>query len=206
MMIDFLKRKRPAGDAKTTHEIFQLRKEIVEKGLFTENFMTNMFFLNLVKSGLKLKEYDWLINFIKNYRHLITDKYRESTTELSYAYLHFEKGNFEQSLSHVSKVKYEDNFYNLEVRNITARIYYETDRFDLLSDFINSYRMYLSKNRSLTEKDLNYHSLFLRHFSKLFRIKELKKYYKLDVLSVQVNKKDFANRTWVCEKINELEK
>jgi len=204
-MIDYIKRTRPRDDIKTTFEIFELRKDIVEKGLFLDNFMTNMFFLNLVKSGLRLNEFGWVQDFIKNYYHLIIDKYRESTTELAYSYFHFEKKDFGISLSHSSRVKYEDNFYNLEVRNITARIYYETDRFDLLTDFINSYRMYLSKNRSLSQSDFNSHTLFIKHFGKLIRIKELKKYYKLDELLLQVNKKDFVNRLWIQDKIKELE-
>jgi len=204
-MIDYIKRTRPRDDIKTTAEMFELRKDIIEKGLFTDNFMTNMFFLNLVKSGLRLNEFEWVNDFIENYHHLIIDKYRESTTELAYSYFHFEKKEFDESLSHSARVKYEDNFYNLEVRNITARIYFETERYDMLSDFVNSYRMYLAKNRSLSKSDIDNHSLFLKHFGKLLRIKELKKYYKLDVLLGQVNKKDFINRLWMLDKVKELE-
>ncbi|MBK7157910.1 MAG: hypothetical protein IPH77_04965 [Ignavibacteria bacterium] len=205
-MIDYIKRTRPKDDLKTTSEIFELRKDIIEKNLFTENFITNMFFLNVVKSGLKLGKSGWVENFINNYGSLLTEKYRESTKELSYANLHFEKKDFGKALSFASRVRYEDNYYNLEVRNLTARIYYETDSYEILNDFINSYRMYLSKNRALNIKDISSHTLFLSFTGKLLKIKELNKYHKLDELEAQVLKKDFINKYWILEKIKELEK
>ncbi|MBS1552655.1 MAG: hypothetical protein JST15_11380 [Bacteroidetes bacterium] len=205
-LIDYIKRTRPKDDLKTTSEIFELRKDIIEKNLFTENFITNMFFLNVVKSGLKLGKSGWVENFIKKYSGLLTEKYRESTKELSFAFLHFEKKDFGTALSFASRVRYEDNYYNLEVRNLTARIYYETDSYEILTDFINSYRMYLSKNRALNIKDITSHTLFLSFTGKLLKIKELKKYHKLDELEAQVLKKDFINKYWILEKIKELEK
>lgn len=204
-IIDYIKRTRPRDDLKSTAEIFELRKDIIEKDLFTENFITNMFFLNVVRSGLKLGKSKWVENFIENYSSLLTEKYRESTKELSLAYLNFDKKDFRVSLSYASKVKYEDIYYNLEVRNLTARIYYETDNFEILNEFINSYRMYLSKNRALNEKDRSSHTLFLSFTGKLLKIKELKKYHKLDELEPQVTKKDFISRNWIIEKIRELE-
>lgn len=204
-MIDYIKRNKPRDDLKTVTELFQLRKEIIEKGLFTENFITNMFFLNLVKSGTRLKEFDWVEKFIEKYNPLLIEKYRDSTKELSYAYLYFDKKNFDEALSHLAKVKYEDIYYNLEVRNITARIYYETDRFEQLSDFINSYRMYLSKNRVINKTDFESHNFFIHLTGKLMKIKELRKYYKLDELDKTLFKKDFISRIWILDKIKELE-
>ncbi|MCY7360712.1 MAG: hypothetical protein LH629_01380 [Ignavibacteria bacterium] len=204
-MIDYIKRTKSQEDKSTVTELFQLRKEIIEKGLFTENFITNMFFLNLVKSGIKLKEYEWVENFIKSHGHLIIEKYRDSTKELSYAYLYFEKKEFDISLSHTAKVRYEDNYYNLEIRNLIARIYYETDHFELLNEFLNSYRMYLSKNRSLNKKDFESHNLFINFINKIQRIKELKKYHKLDAVFDLLEKKEFINKIWIQNKIKELE-
>ncbi|MEO8666470.1 MAG: hypothetical protein ABI462_13345 [Ignavibacteria bacterium] len=203
-MIDYIKRTRPANNQKTTSEIFQLRKNIVEKGLMKDNFMTNMFFLNLVKSGLKLNEYDWVLSFINRYNQLLIPKYRESTTDLSLAIYHFEKGELDISLSHISKVGYEDSFYNLEVKNLTTRIYYEMDLFDQLPDYITAYKMYLSKNRSLGKAEHLFHSIFINFVTKLVRIKEQKKYHKVESIIEQINKSDFAYKTWLLEKAEEL--
>ncbi|MBL8007441.1 MAG: hypothetical protein JNJ56_07910 [Ignavibacteria bacterium] len=205
-MIDYIKRNKPREDTGTVRELFQLRREIIEKGLFTGNFITNMFFLNLVKSGTRLKEFGWVEHFIEKYYPLLIEKYRESTRELSYAYLYFDKNEYDISMSHLAKVRYEDIFYNLEVRNMTSRIYYETESYDLLNDFLNSYRMYLSKNRSVSKQDYESHNLFISITGSLYKIKESGKIHRLDDLEEKAVKKDFINRYWVIEKIRELEK
>ena len=193
------------NDPKTVKEVFTLRREIIEKGLFTENFMTNMFFLNMVKSGSRLKEFDWVKAFIENYNGLINEDYRHSSYQLALSMMNFEMKKFDDALSHLALVKYEDNYYNLEVRNLTSRIYYEKGETDLLNDFLNSYRIYVSKNRSLSKKDCESHTHFISVLGKLVRIREGGKNYKIDELLPSERKKDFINKIWILEKLKDLE-
>lgn len=204
-MIEHLKRTRSMNDPNTVREVFTLRREIIEKGLFTENFMTNMFFLNMVKSGSRLKEFDWVKMFIENYNGLISEDYRHSTYQLALSTMNFEMKRFDEALSHLALVKYEDNYYNLEVRNLTSRIYYEMGETDMLNDFLNSYRIYVSKNRALSRKDCESHTHFISVLGKIVRIKESGKSYKVDELLPSERKKEFINKTWILEKLRELE-
>ncbi len=204
-MIEHLKRTRSMNDPNTVREVFTLRREIIEKGLFTENFMTNMFFLNMVKSGSRLKEFDWVKMFIENYNGLISEDYRHSTYQLALSTMNFEMKRFDEALSHLALVKYEDNYYNLEVRNLTSRIYYEMGETDMLNDFLNSYRIYVSKNRALSRKDCESHTHFISVLGKIVRIKESGKSYKVDELLPTERKKEFINKTWILEKLRELE-
>ena len=204
-LIEHLKRTRSMNDTRTVSEVFTLRREIIEKGLFTENFMTNMFFLNMVKSGSRLKEFDWVKEFIESYNGLINEDYRHSTYQLALSTLNFEMKKFDEALSHLALVKYEDNYYNLEVRNLTSRIYYEKGETDLLNDFLNSYRIYVSKNRSLSSKDCESHTHFISVLGKMVRIKESGKSYKIDELMPSERKKEFINKTWILEKLKDLD-
>lgn len=193
------------NNPETVKEVFELRKEIIEKGLYTENFMTNMFFLNMVKSGSRLKEFDWVKKFIEEYNSLIIEDYRNSTYHLALAAMNFELKNYDEALSHLARVKYEDSYYNLEVRNLTSRIYYELGETDQLIDYLNSYRIYISKNRSLSRKELDSHSHFISVLGKIVRIKESEKSFKIDELLPAERKKEFINKAWVLEKMKKLE-
>lgn len=203
-MIHYLKRTSSTQDIETVKELFHLRKEIVEKGLFMENTITNIFFMNLVRSAIRLNELEWAANFISQYQTLLIPRYREITAYLALAFLHFEKREFGEALSYAARVKYEDSYYSLEVKNLTARIYYEMKDYELLQNFISSYRMYLSKNRTLGKNEIGSHGTFLKFLDKLLKISEQKKLYKTDALEEQVRKADFINKPWILEKIEEL--
>ncbi len=204
VMIDYIKRTKSIVDIKTNSELFHLRKEIIEKDLIMENTITNMFFMNLVKSGLRLKEFDWIYNFINNYQSYLIPKYREITRDLSLALYNFEKKNYNESLSYAALVRFEDNFYNLEVKNLTSRIYFEMNEFEALVNLMNSYSMYLAKNRSIDLKTKQSHAIFISCMNKLIKIKELRKSYKLDAISSQIENKDIVNKYWIVDKIYEL--
>lgn len=203
-MIDFIKRTRPRDDINTVSELFNLRRNIIERKLYTENFITNMFFMNLVKSGLRLKKFDWVSSFIKDYNQLIIDKYRESTAELSYALYYFELKQYDKSIMHASVVRYEDNFYNLEIKNLYSRIYYEQELIDVLTDHLNSYRLYLSKNRTLGKQEIQTHGAFIRTLSKIIRIKESGKSHRIFSVLNEIESSDIFNKHWLTEKLNEL--
>lgn len=203
-MIDYIKRTREAGDLDSVSELFHLRKEIIEKNLLMENTIKNMFFLNLVKSGLRLKEHDWVFKFIMEYQPLLSARYKDATVNLSLALYYFDRKDFDKSLSHAAQVGYEDNFYNLEVKNLTARIFFETYQYDALISFISSYRMYLSKNRTLSKKEFSSHNKFLNFLDKLIRIKEQKKFYKVKALMNDADKAEFVSNSWVMDKANGL--
>ena len=203
-MINYIKNRYSTKNVKTNSELFQLRKEIIERNLLMENTIKNMFFINLVKSALKVKEFEWIFGFINNYRSLLIPKYREITYNLSLALYYFEKGEYGQSLSFASQVKYEDNFYNLQAKNLTLRIFYETEQYEDLLSSISSYRMYLSKNRTLKKEELGSHSLFLNYLVKLLRIREQNKYHKLNDLICEMSENNFTNNLWLIEKANAL--
>ncbi|MBK8552584.1 MAG: hypothetical protein IPL53_16555 [Ignavibacteria bacterium] len=203
-LINYIKTNHSTKEIKTNSELFQLRKEIIEKNLLMENTIKNMFFLNLVKSGLKIKEFDWIFDFIKNYQSLLIPKYKEVTVSLALALYYFEKKEFGNSLSYAARVKYEDNFYNLQAKNITLRIYFETNEFESMLNFISSYRMYLSKNRTLKKKEILSHNLFLNFTDKLIRVKEQKKFYKLRALLDEISGKDFVNNIWLIDKVKDM--
>ncbi|MFZ1322627.1 MAG: hypothetical protein WAT71_13805 [Ignavibacteria bacterium] len=204
-LIDFIKRSRKANDLASLKEIFQLRKRIVEKGLMPENFITNMFFLNLVTSALRLKEFKWVYYFIEDYNKFLIPDHRNSIRDISYAVYYFEIKEFGKALSYSAKVRYEENYYNLLIKNLTARIYFELNETDLLINHIASYRMYLSKNRTLTKKEISSHSTFVNTLDKLLKIKEKKKFYKLDDILTGSKNTDFVNINWLKEKVRELD-
>lgn len=204
-LIEHLKRNRSMSSTATVKEVFELRKEIIEKKLYTENFMTNMFYLNMAKSGSRLGEFEWVGRFIEDHCDLLNEDYRLSTYHLALAAMSFEMKDHSNALSHLARVKYEDSYYNLEVRNITSRIYYEMRETDLLNDYLNSYRIYISRNRALSKKEVDSHSHFISVLGKISRIRESGKSYKVDELLPSEMKKEFINKQWVLEKLKELE-
>ncbi|MBK8981359.1 MAG: hypothetical protein IPM38_03305 [Ignavibacteria bacterium] len=205
-LIDFIKRSRKSNDLGSLREIFLLRKRIVENGLMPENFITNMFFLNLVTSALRLEEFDWTFEFIEKYNTNLLPDHRESVRNLSYSLYYFNKKDFQKALSFSAKVGYEDVYYNLQVKNIAARIYFELNETDLLINHISSYRMYLAKNRTLSRKEVLSHSLFVNFIDKLYKVKEKKKLYKLSELISKAGKTEFISRNWIIDKAHELDK
>lgn len=202
----FIQRTKANNDISSISELFQLRRIVIEKKIYTENFISNSFFLNMVKSGIHLKELNWVENFINNYSNIVAYPFRKSTKELSLALLNFANKDYDFSLAHLANVKYENSLYNLSIKNLTSRIYYEKNDFIALGNILNSYRAYLGTNKTIGDLEINSHNLFITNVYRLMKIKEDKNYDKLEIVEDSVMKIDFPSKIWMLEKIEELNK
>lgn len=201
---NFLQRAKSSSDLRVIEELFKLRQIIVEKKIYPENFISYNLFINMVRNGIMLNKPDWVRNFIDNYSHIISSPYRKSTKEFSLALMDFANREYESSLMHLANVKYENRFFNLQIKNLTSRIFYEKNDFLSLTSTLNAYRSYLHSNKRLSEKEINDHNLFITNLATLIRVKEEKKYDRLESVEESTSTNDFPSKIWILEKIKVL--
>ena len=102
------------GNEKYIREIFELfRQGFEQKALIQNNHISRWSFRNAFTSGLKLKEFDWLELFIKDYEKFLPDEYREGTVHFTYAMLYFVKEDYDKAKEHLLKVDYKDILINI---------------------------------------------------------------------------------------------
>lgn len=203
-LINYVQTNYPTNDIETNIELFELRRYVLEEKLYPESFVNHIFYLNQVKAGLILKKYNDVHELIHKYHPLVMPEHRDNIKELALALYFFEKEELENSLKHLSGVKYGDIFLNLHIKNLYARIYFEMADFTSVINVINSYKMYLVTSKKVRDKLLESHSMFISVLSKLTRIKEQQKFSKLIDLEVEVKKIDFVSKLWVLKTIAKL--
>jgi len=120
------------------------------RALFTDNSLTHWTFNNVVKLALRLKEYEWLEDFIKqNHIHLAT-KVRDEAMNFSLAELAFSKGDYDSCLEHINQVTFTDPQYFLGSRIMLLKSFYATEALDALSSQLASFMMFLRRNKKIS--------------------------------------------------------
>ncbi|MCI0448326.1 MAG: hypothetical protein L0Y79_00890, partial [Chlorobi bacterium] len=151
-------------------ELFELNKIILSEKYYeteTNKYISVDLFRNILLHSIKLKELSWLEDFISEYGLQLHPKRRADIINFSYALLYFERNAYEQSLAYLSNIKMNEFIYNLDVRNLCLRIYFEQRDFTTANAFVKSYQEFLSSNELISHQVKAEHENFFKFIKKL---------------------------------------
>jgi len=199
--------KSNSGYPEFVRELFELYKESLNnKSILVKGQITPWSFKNIVTSGLRLNEFDWVENFITKYKVLLEPKFQSNSTTFSLAQLYFYKKDYPNVIALLSKVEYNDLSYNLGSKTLLMASYYELDEMEALGSFLDTFRVYLSRNKELPTARRQY---FLNTISIVKRLSKIIPGDKKEIEKLQSevnNTQGVVDKNWILEKLNLLSK
>ncbi len=196
-----------AGEAEYIREVFNFYRSALDSGLLlVKGQMTPWSFKNIVTAGLRLNEFDWIEAFINSHNKFLELKFQNNATTFSLAQLYFYKKDYPKVIGLLSKVEYNDMSYNLDSKTLLMASYYELDEIEALGSFLDTFRVYLGRNKELPpfrrKHYLNTIGI-VRRLSKLIAgdKKEIEKLQK-EVINTQ----GVVSKNWILEKLALLNK
>ncbi len=188
------------------NELFVLYQLGIKDGLLLKYGVLSRFsYKNIITLGLTLKEVDWVAEFIEQQTPLVEKAHRANYHLFAEILLAYEKKEYQRTLTLLGQADLNDLFFNIAIKKIQIKVYYEMELFDLLEPFLNSFDVYLRRNaKMLNQYEDN------RNFIKLSRrLLYLKPYDTegLEKLRKEVNGKNFTlSRDWIVKQLNKLSK
>lgn len=201
---NFAIRKINAGEQRYLREYFNLSKAALEKELsLVDGYLSPWTYKNIVITALRVGEFDWAEQFIKNYKNKLNEKFRSNAFNYNQGALLFFKGQYGEALRLINQVEFTDIFYSLDTRTMQIKIYYQLDEWDPMQSAIEAFKVYLRRNKTLSENVKSLYVNFLKFTDKLSRLTKRDK-QKLTELKKKVEEtKDIADSRWLMQKIEE---
>lgn len=202
------------GSIEYAQKLFDLQKLLLQnKVLLDNNEISHISYRNIVTIGIKLKEYEWVEQFIADYKNNIIERFRENAYNLSQTNLLYAKKEFEQTISLLNQVEFTDVFYACSAKFTQTKAYYALKEFETLDYFVSAFQLYLKRNKEISDSFKKSSENFLKHFKKLLLIVKQKDYKENDKIIKKIkdlesnikNEKIIANRSWLLEELAKIE-
>lgn len=198
--------KSNSGELEFVRELFSIYVESLENKLLLVKGQIDPFsFKNIVTAGLRLNEFDWVENFIYEYSLSLDEKFRDNAITFNLAQLYFYKKDYQNVISQLSQVEYDDITYNLNSKTLLMASYYELDELEALGSLLDTFRIYLSRNKEIPPTRR-------KHYQNTISIvRRLSKIVPGDIKEIEKLKKDIENtqgivsKNWIVEKLTSLE-
>ncbi|MBK9735009.1 MAG: hypothetical protein IPO92_08595 [Saprospiraceae bacterium] len=186
-------------------ETFSLYKETIDNNIIIlEKELSATTFRNIVQIALRVEEFDWAEIFINDYAQYVDPKYRDNAVMFSLARLEFYRKNFGKVLDHLNKVNYDDVWYNLGSKTLQIASYYELDEFDALESLLQAFKMYIRREKSLTDDRKDTYLYLIKFTTSLMKL-SYKEKDKLIKLKAEIEGiKGVVSKPWLLEKVEGL--
>jgi len=171
-LLSFCVRRVNKGDLSYQEEALEVYKDALQKEVLMQNgYMTAVTFNNIVFFALRTGAYDWAEQFISEYSPMLNEKDRISSTAMSRARLEFYRKDYEKVIELLQQVEMESVVFNLNAKTILLFSYYELDEFDALDSFVNSFRVYVNREKSISSRKKSHYKNLIKFIKKIINVR-----------------------------------
>jgi len=192
------------GKEESMRELFEINKYATENGFIFENgSIPHVNFRNIVYIACAAEELDWAEHFVDNYGRFLGEEDADNIVILCKALVSFSRGDYDVVLDKLARAKFQDVFYNAQVRSVLLQCYYELDD-ELFFGSVDAFRNFLGRNKALASNTKKAFSNFI-HFTK--KLKKAEHEFRPDVkhlLDEIANTNNVVNKTWLISKVEIL--
>jgi len=192
------------GESSGYTKLFQLYQFALEgEILFVGGKLQYQTYKNIISTALHVKAFDWTKQFIQDYTDRIPLAHQTNALTYNLAKLHFHQGEYEKVIEQLRRVEYEDVVYALGSRLMLLKTYYELDELLSLDSLLDSFRIYLRRNRNLSRDTRQQYQNLIRFVRRLSTLPPGKS-KKLNALEAEVRQcSALASKDWLMAKIAE---
>ena len=194
------------GQLSYTRELFDFYNIILREGIiFRDGKLTQWDFKNLVTLGLRLEEYGWTDAFMAEYQDRLDPAEKENVLAYNQANAAFHQGDYNRTLELLQQVEFTDAYYHLDSKALLLKTYYETAEWDSLQSLIEAYKVYLKRDKQISDYQNKVFGNLIRYTNTLMRYKRGRP-VDLNKLSEAVEEtREIANLAWLRSKLSDAQ-
>jgi hypothetical protein len=199
--INFCVKKINNHESQYLSEYFDLMQAGLEnRALFENGILTKFTFKNAVTAGLKLSKWDWVKNFIENYKQFLHPKERQLVYNYNKAVYFFRTGDYASAMPLLRQADFADIHADLAARCMLLQIYYETPTFDALSSLLDSFSTFINRQKDIGYQKDMYLNL-IKCVKKILRGDMKDNAFKQQLVADIEGTTYLAEREWLIEKL-----
>ena len=196
--INYCIRKVNQGEQDFLKELFAIYKDCLKENVLIEDEqMSPWTFKNLVGVGLRLKEFQWVEQFIKENNDLLSEEFRVNAYNYNMAELSYYRNDFDKAIKHLNKVEFSDVYYSFDTKKMLMKIYFEQDEIDALLSLIASFKIFIKRNNSVSEANKEAYNNFINIIQQF--VKYASQNTAPELFKSIETTKPLADRNWLLE-------
>jgi len=204
-IINYCTRQMNQGQKQYSREAFIFYKIGIEDHFFIrDGLLYRYLFRNIVSTGLNLKEFEWVEQFIDNYQTYLSDDHRENYTTFCLADLYYHRKEYDRAMQFLAAYEYDDILLNLNSRVMLIKMYYERNEVNSLEALLESSKVYIRRKKGIAKNYSIAYGNIIKYTQKLLHVNPYDKSKKNKLRAEIQAANPLIAKEWFLEKLEQL--
>ncbi|MFN8281831.1 MAG: hypothetical protein U0U67_01350 [Chitinophagales bacterium] len=201
LIINFGIKQLNSGNKSFAKKLYSIYQSGLQNKVFIENEKISRFtFTNIVFTGLQSEDFDGVYSFIKTHEKYLPENFKKSTIGFNKARYYYFLKEYKKSLQYLTDYEYNDVLQNLAVKNMQLKIYVETQEWEILDAFLNTFSVFLHRQKGLGYHQLNYKNT-IKYARRLAEVNASSKKIK-NALSAEIeSENNILDKEWFLDRL-----
>lgn len=208
LSLNFCNRKVNSGESAYYVEMLDIYKLMLKTDLLLYGkYIHPSYIRNIATVGIRAENWDWVEQFIYDYRDSVAPQFRETVFRYNLAVFHFYKKQFRQALEHLIHTKDINMFYQLDYKNLMLKLYFELHEWAAFTSLSVAFRQLVRSKKQLSVIKKKEYRNFIQFITKLYKLKLIPTYRQTTLVRLENEIKSckFVNdRQWLLDQLARL--
>ncbi len=176
------------------------RNGLSNGALLDDGVLSPYTYRNVANLAIKIGETTWAADFLTDFKEKLPVKERENLFRYNLAHLHFRKNEYPKAMELLRDVHLKEALQNLDARRMLMRMYYETGEYGALDSLLESFKIFIHRQKNLGYHRENY--LNLVKFTRKLLQTDLRSKKATDKLKTEIeNTTALTERDWLLAQL-----
>lgn len=196
------KRITQAGDTKYYQHYLEINTSLIDQGLILEDGrLLPWRFSNLITVGLRTGKLAWARSFLEKYRDYLPPEGNENTYNFNLAHCLYYEQEFDEANILLLQLDLRDPLLAIAAKNLTVKIYWETEQIELLLTFLENYRLYIYRQQLAKNHLKQQVKNFIDYTRRMAKIADFEKEKFEALLRSLPNASDILEHEWLQQQL-----
>lgn len=187
---DFLNELYLTYKAGLEHEIFMINGE-----------MSRFTYKNIVSVVLQCGTYEEAKSFIETYRTYLPQDHQKDYFQYSKAKLAYSVQNYKRAIQQLQTLGSTDREVVMDGKGMLVKIYYMLQEYDMLDALLTSFKMYIKRDRYMSDFLKESYTNFVRYAQRLQRYNIYDEFERQELITAIQNEERLPERKWMLEQL-----
>lgn len=193
------------GKAQYLEEIWNIYQKMIAYDVIYEGeYIRPGLFKNIVTVGVRLGKLDETESIVEKLGKRLNPTTAENVLAYNKAVLAFARRDFRQALRLLSQIHISDIFYELGIRSLLLKVFYELDDPASFYQHLDTFYNFIRRNKVMSDAQKESHKQFLRFMRQLMRVRNEGNRSLGLKLRKDIMEQGVLDSTWFHRKLDEL--
>lgn len=184
------------------------KKDLALGFLLTEGYIQASTAINIVNNALKLKQNEWVKDFLNQYEHCIGLQYENRKEILNYCWsqYYFAERIYDKAEA-LCNIYYENIIYLITTKRLQIKIRFQKKEYMILESEIEAFKVYLHRQlkhkKTISEDFFTLNNSFVDAVKQIYALTLNPNPDKKDRLFQKIQKGKYSDQDWLLEKLSE---